>query len=64
MKTILLTGATGYLGKRLGKSLLSDSYNIVIDISKANKIFNWSPKVDSLTGIRNMLKWVEKINAK
>lgn len=64
MKTILLTGATGYLGNRLGKSLLSDSYNIVIDITKANKNFNWLPKSDSLTGIKNMLKWVEKINAK
>ena len=38
----------------------SDQKIFVADITKANKIFNWHPKVDSLTGIRNMLNWVKE----
>ncbi len=37
----------------------SDQKIFVADITKANKIFNWSPKIDSLTGIKNMINWVE-----
>ena len=39
----------------------SDQKIFVADISKAKEIFNWSPKVDSVTGIKNMIKWVESL---
>ena len=38
----------------------SDQKIFVADISKANKIFDWNPKIDSLTGIRKMLNWVKE----
>lgn len=39
----------------------SDQKVFVADITKAEKYFNWKPKVDKITGIRNMLKWVSEI---
>ena len=38
----------------------SDQKIFVANITKANKIFNWSPKVDSLTGIKNMINWIKE----
>ncbi len=44
MKTILLTGATGYLGNRLGKQLLADGYNLVAIHLNHNEEFNYHEK--------------------
>ena len=38
----------------------SDQKIFVANITKANKIFNWTPKVDSLTGIKNMINWIKE----
>ena len=39
----------------------SDQKVFVADITKAEKYFGWKPKIDKITGIRNMLKWVSEI---
>lgn len=44
MKTILLTGATGYLGNRLGKKLLENGYNIIAIHLNHNEIFEFQEK--------------------
>tara|TARA_R110000744_G_scaffold378032_1_gene493672 strand:+ start:9884 stop:10915 length:1032 start_codon:yes stop_codon:yes gene_type:complete len=40
----------------------SDQKVFVADISKAENDFNWKPKVDKYTGIKEMYNWIEKIN--
>lgn len=47
MKTILLTGATGYLGNRLGKKLLSDGYSIVAVHLNHNENFSYDKKYEA-----------------
>ena len=47
MKTILLTGATGYIGNRLGKSLLADGYNIIAVHLNHNENFSYDKKYES-----------------
>ncbi len=37
----------------------SDQKVFVADIQKAQKVFGWSPKVDRLTGVREMIEWVK-----
>jgi len=37
----------------------SDQKIFVADLKKANDIFNWSPKVDKITGIQRMIGWVD-----
>jgi CDP-paratose 2-epimerase len=37
----------------------SDQKVFVADISKAEKCFNWKPKVSSLDGIKKMIEWVD-----
>lgn len=39
----------------------SDQKVFVADISKANEIFNWKPKVEKLSGLKKMISWVESI---
>ena len=43
-QTILLTGATGYLGSHLGKKLLEDGYNIIAIHLNHNEIFEFQEK--------------------
>lgn len=43
-KTILVTGATGYLGNRLSKRLLDDGYNIIAVCLNHNEIFSFDKK--------------------
>ncbi|MDR0952718.1 MAG: GDP-mannose 4,6-dehydratase [Elusimicrobiota bacterium] len=38
----------------------SDQKFFVADITKAKKLLNWTPKVDKITGIKNMLSWLEQ----
>lgn len=38
----------------------SDQKIFVADLTKANKIFGWSPKVDKSAGIKKMIEWVDK----
>ncbi|WP_036150935.1 GDP-mannose 4,6-dehydratase [Maribacter forsetii] len=42
----------------------SDQKVFVADILKAEKDFNWKPKIDKDTGIVEMYDWIEKINLK
>jgi len=37
----------------------SDQKIFVADLKKASKIFNWSPEVDKITGIKRMIGWVD-----
>jgi CDP-paratose 2-epimerase len=37
----------------------SDQKVFIADISKAERIIGWKPKVDAIVGIRKMLQWVE-----
>lgn len=46
MTTILLTGATGYLGNRLGKQLLADGYNIIAIHLNHNEKFDYDKKFE------------------
>lgn len=39
----------------------SDQRVFVADIAKANKLIGWSPKVDTVSGIKKMIDWVEHI---
>ena len=38
----------------------SDQKVFVADISKASKVFEWTPKVSKENGVRKMVEWVEK----
>lgn len=40
----------------------SDQKVFIADISKAEKLFKWKPKVDKLSGLKEMISWVKKIN--
>lgn len=42
----------------------NDQKVFVADISKAKSKFNWIPKVDRLTGIKEMINWVRESNGK
>ncbi len=44
MKTILITGATGYLGNKLSKKLLNDGYNIIAICLNHNEQFYFDKK--------------------
>ena len=46
MKTILLTGATGYLGNHLGQKLLSNGYSIIAIHLNHNEEFKYDPKFE------------------
>lgn len=48
MTTILLTGATGYLGNRLGRQLLADGYHIIAIHLNHNEIFDYDKKFENL----------------
>lgn len=48
MKNILLTGATGYLGSRLGRQLLSDGYSLVAVHHSNDKQFEYDEKFKDL----------------
>lgn len=48
MKTMLLTGATGYLGSRLGRQLLSDGYSLVAVHHSNDKQFEYDKKFKDL----------------
>lgn len=56
----------GILDRELGTTLTytklppreSDQKVFVADTARAKKILGWSPKIDSVTGIRKMLEWV------
>jgi len=37
----------------------SDQKVFIADISKAKKHFNWSPKVNKLNGLKNMIEWIK-----
>lgn len=37
----------------------SDQKVFIADISKAEKLIGWTPKVEALTGIRKMLEWIK-----
>lgn len=37
----------------------SDQKIFVADIMKVKKLLNWQPKVDKISGIKNMIEWVE-----
>lgn len=39
----------------------SDQKVFIADISKAEKTFDWKPKIDKVTGLKNMIDWVESI---
>lgn len=39
----------------------SDQKVFIADISKAEKIFGWKPKTDKVSGLKEMIKWVESI---
>lgn len=41
----------------------SDQKVFIADISKAEKVFGWKPKTDKITGLRQMINWVETIEA-
>ena len=45
---ILLTGATGYLGSRLGRQLLSDGYSLVAVHHSNDKQFEYDEKFEDL----------------
>lgn len=45
-KTILLTGATGYLGNRLGKQLLLDGHNVIALHLNHNENFSYDKKYE------------------
>lgn len=38
----------------------SDQKIFVADLTKAKAVFEWEPKVDKISGIQNMITWVEK----
>lgn len=39
----------------------SDQKVFIADIKKARDVFNWIPQVDKVSGIKQMIKWVESI---
>ena len=39
----------------------SDQLVFIADINKAKKYYGWEPKIDKIAGIRQMIKWVNKI---
>ena len=42
----------------------SDQKSFIADISKAEQIFSWKPKVTKISGLQKMIKWVESISDK
>ncbi len=40
----------------------SDQKVFIADITKAQKIYGWKPKIDKLTGLKAMIDWVDSIN--
>lgn len=40
----------------------SDQKVFIANYSKASETFNWSPKIDKVKGVREMIEWVEKSN--
>lgn len=42
---------------------VSDQKVFVADIRLARDVFGWTPEIESVTGIRHMLKWVEETGA-
>jgi len=39
----------------------SDQKVFISDNSKANKLLNWEPKIDKYTGVKNMVKWIDRM---
>jgi CDP-paratose 2-epimerase len=39
----------------------SDQKVFIADISKAEKVFGWKPKTDKISGLKQMISWVETI---
>ena len=39
----------------------SDQKVFVADITKANKLLNWHPKVDKISGVRKIIEWVKEL---